>query len=300
MSLFLSFLCTSLLVFAQVTPSYDTVILKQGEQVAQEALIAAAAAADVVLIGEHHDHAEGHAFKAEFLRTLGPRAPRLVLSLEMFERDVQEVLDEYLAGFITENAFLAASRPWPRYRTDYRPLVEWCKENRRPVVAANVPRRYVNMVARMGQQSLLRLPPPSRRWLPRLPYSMDMSPEYHRALDQVFGMSHGTMPETMAAQVNRMKEAQALWDHGMAESILSARRRYRAQPVVHVVGSMHCERGFGIVERLRRAAPRLRVVTVIVRPHPRPEEPAVPSDLGDYVVLTGPPPAATTGPTGTN
>ena len=48
--------------------------------------------------------------------------PRSVaLSLEFFQRDAQPILDEYLAGLITEKAFLAASRPWPRYQTDYRP-----------------------------------------------------------------------------------------------------------------------------------------------------------------------------------
>ena len=52
---------------------------------------------------------------------------KLVLSLEMFEADNQFVLNEYLAGRITEEEFLAKSRPWPRYKTDYRQLVEFAK-----------------------------------------------------------------------------------------------------------------------------------------------------------------------------
>lgn len=52
---------------------------------------------------------------------------KLVLSLEMFEADNQSVLNEYLDGKITEDEFLAKSRPWPRYKTDYRQLVEFAK-----------------------------------------------------------------------------------------------------------------------------------------------------------------------------
>ena len=37
-------------------------------------------------------------------------------------RDVQGVLDDYLAGRIDEAEFLSGSRPWQNYRTGYRPL----------------------------------------------------------------------------------------------------------------------------------------------------------------------------------
>src|SRR3954467_8455063 len=71
--------------------------------------------------------------------------------MEMFERDVQIVLDEYLSDLITEQHFLASSRPWGNYKTDYRPLVELAKEKHLDVIAANAPRRYVNMVSRADE-----------------------------------------------------------------------------------------------------------------------------------------------------
>jgi hypothetical protein len=94
----------------------------------------------------------------------------VVLSLEMFERDVQYILDEYLAGLITEDQFLESARPWERYRTDYRPMVEFARAHGIPVVAANAPRRYVNRVTRLGPSSLEALSPAARRFLPELPY----------------------------------------------------------------------------------------------------------------------------------
>jgi hypothetical protein len=54
----------------------------------------------------------------------------VVVAMEMFERDVQGVLDQYLAGTITEEQFLKASRPWPRFATDYRPLVEFARAHK--------------------------------------------------------------------------------------------------------------------------------------------------------------------------
>ena len=54
--------------------------------------------------------------------------------------DIQPILDRYLSGAISEAAFLKASRPWPNYAADYRPVVEFAREHHWRVIAANVPR----------------------------------------------------------------------------------------------------------------------------------------------------------------
>lgn len=134
---------------------------------------------DAVLVGEIHTDPVGHWVEAELFRRAltqvrageeeGALRP-LALSLEMFERDVQEILDEYLHGLITESQFKASSRPWEYYDQDYRPMVEAAKEKGVPVIAANAPRRYVNRVSRLGREALLDLPPRARAFLPPLPY----------------------------------------------------------------------------------------------------------------------------------
>jgi uncharacterized iron-regulated protein len=280
----------AVLFLAAVASTADDVAImdERGAAVPFDAMVAELARADVVCIGEQHGFAAGHAFQVRLLEALGAVRGRLVLSLEMFERDVQTVLDEYLTGHITESAFLAAARPWPRYKTDYRALIEWCRQAARPVVAANPPRRHVNMVSRNGQQSLLRLPRASRTHLPRLPYSMDLSPEYDAELTRLFGSPHGDAPPPGMPSAANMKQAQALWDYGMADSIVAARKRHRADVVLHICGSMHCERGFGVVERLGKIAPRLRIRTVILRPTPGPGAPPLPAGLGDFVAACGP------------
>src|ERR1044072_7439866 len=75
----------------------------------------------------------------------------------MFERDGQPVLDDYLSGRISEDRFLAASRPWPRYTTDYRPLIEFAKAHQIPVIASDVPRRIASDVSKTGMSVVERL-----------------------------------------------------------------------------------------------------------------------------------------------
>ncbi len=142
--------------------------------------------ADVMLVGEEHDDVVGHHVEAELLIRAAQRMGALtdesesrpvVLSLEMFERDVQYIVDEYLADLITEEQFTRSSRPWPRYDTDYRPMVRFARAHGLPVVAANAPRRYVNRVSRLGPGALSDLSDVAKSFLPPLPYP-EASKEY--------------------------------------------------------------------------------------------------------------------------
>jgi uncharacterized iron-regulated protein len=135
--------------------------------------------AEVVLVGEDHDDVVGHQVEAELLIRAAQRVgavggeedPRVVvLSLEMFERDVQYIVDEYLADLISEEQFTRSARPWPRYDTDYRLMVRFARAHGLPVVAANAPRRYVNRVSRLGPAALEDLPDAAKVFLPPLPY----------------------------------------------------------------------------------------------------------------------------------
>ena len=153
-------------------------------------VVSAAGKVDVLFFGELHDDAVGHAIQAEAFRLIvaeySAKRP-VILSLEMFERDVQAVLDEYLGSLISEQHFLASSRPWPNYKTDYRPLVEFAKEKKLSVIAANAPRRYVNMVSRGGRQTLNGLSRQVKKeWLPPLPYA-DASEAYANKFKAMMG-----------------------------------------------------------------------------------------------------------------
>jgi hypothetical protein len=126
------------------------------------------------------------------------------------------------------------------------------------------------MVTRKGQASLLELPRESRAHLPRLPYSTEIPEGYDKALSEVFG-GHGNTAGPVSPGTpqmpspDRLKESQKLWDAAMAESILKGRSKTRAKIVLQMNGAMHSDSRYGIVDRLHRAAPRLKLVLISVK-----------------------------------
>jgi uncharacterized iron-regulated protein len=199
-----------------------------GQPVSLDDVVEAMAGAEAVLVGETHTDPVGHWLEAELFRRaldrfkVGEESGALrpvALSLEFFERDVQDVLDEYLAGLISEEQFLDAARPATYYASDHRPMVEEAKARGLPVIASNAPRRYVNRVSRGGREALNDLPPSARRFLPPLPYPQ--STEAYRA-EWTELMSNMTMedqcpaPEEVAGEEEEESAAEMPPPHGVA------------------------------------------------------------------------------------
>lgn len=129
---------------------------------------------DVVYLGEVHDDEEAHRCQEYLLAQLlqqqsiskanqnNSTAPRWCLAMEQFERDVQLVLDEYMAGLIPSSSFLRDARAWPNM-DQYEPLLEICRRHQTPVIASNCPRRYVRLVCMCMLPFALLLTPHDRR-----------------------------------------------------------------------------------------------------------------------------------------
>jgi uncharacterized iron-regulated protein len=245
-----------------------------------ERLIADVATADVVFVGEQHDDPNTHRLEAAILDGLRRRGVPLTLSLEMFERDTQAGLDSYLSGAITEDEFLKGSRPWPRYATDYRPLVEMAKSQGWAVVAANVPRRHASSVAKAGFGALDGLAPAERAWA-----AVDLQCPHDAYFDRFAEEMNGHQGTTAATPPTGEKPAvakppaederrtteryffsQCVKDETMAEAIASGFDRHARRLVVHVNGAFHSDFGLGTAERVRRRLSGRRVVVVTMVP----------------------------------
>ena len=271
------------LVFAQ--DARFTVFDGGGKPASMEKIVDSLGGVDVIFLGEFHDDAVAHAIQFEIFKAAQQRygaTRRVALSLEMFERDVQPILDEYLLGLITENHLMSSARPWNNYKSDYRPLVEFAKENKLPVVAANAPRRYVNMVSRSGRDSLKRLPKSARKNLAPLPFAQ-ASPAYAKKFNSLMGQNS---PEVKAGLVNIL-DSQSLWDATMAYAI-SRQLKSKNSLVVHLNGGFHSEGRLGTPEHLEkyRKGVRYLVVTIRYEDDFRNFDSSKHSNLGDYVILT--------------
>jgi uncharacterized iron-regulated protein len=220
-----------------------------------ESMLAEVAKLDLVFLGEQHDDPGTHRLERAALEGIGRRQPKVVLSLEMFERDVQARLDDYLAGKIEEAEFLKGARPWPRYATDYRPLVELAKAKGWPVIAANVPRRLASLVGRKGLAALDSLSTTDRSYI-AAQLSCPKDKYYDRFKESMGDMSgHGQTKisaDSAAAMASRFYEAQCVKDETMAEAIANARAKHPDAVVVHVNGAFHSEYGQGTVNRADR------------------------------------------------
>jgi uncharacterized iron-regulated protein len=273
-----------------------------------ESMLSRVATADVLFLGEQHDDPGTHRLEAATLEGLARRRSNIVLAMEMFERDVQSPLDGYLTGRTSEADFLAQSRPWPRYATDYRPLVELARASKWPVIASDVPRRLASLVSRRGLKIILDsisaadrafaahdLSCPHDDYFARFAQTMSEMPSHS-------GDSTKESASEKAATIERIYQAQCIKDETMAESVARAYAAAPAKPhalVVHVNGAFHSDYGLGTAERVKRRLPGKWVAVVSFVPVKDLDAADGKSQhtLADYIVFTLAPPAkASTAP----
>ena len=212
----------------------------------------------VIFIGEEHESRVSHNAELTILKGLAERDSNLVLALEMFERDVQDVLDAYLKGKITEKKFLKQARPWPNYPKDYRPLIEFAKEKGIPVIAANVPRRAAAAVA-MANKVSPHVMGEDRRYLPKTLHLK--SKEYYKR----FASSMEEMPHFAPMKGMKMDglfKAQVLKDSVMATSI----EPFLDRRILFCCGHFHSDYHLGIPYQLQKNHPKLKIAVIAMAP----------------------------------
>jgi uncharacterized iron-regulated protein len=219
---------------------------------------------DVVFLGETHVDDTTHRVELHVLEGLLARQQgKVVLSMEMFERDVQPALDDYLAGRLDEPAFLARARPWNNYETAYRPLVEAAKAAGIPVVAANFPGTLRRRLAGGDAKAAIeQLPAELRSLLPAefLPASAAYWERVDRAVRGHMGFSGGGTP------AERLYETQNLWDNAMGDAVAKARAAHPDALVLHVAGGFHTAYRDGTVAQFAARSPGTTFAVVSIAP----------------------------------
>jgi uncharacterized iron-regulated protein len=252
-----------------------------------ETLAARAAAVDVVFFGERHGHVPTHRMQHALLEALARRGAA-TLSMEMFERDAAGVVAGYVDGSVDLETLLAEARPWPRYVTDYHPLVEEARSHGWRVVAANVPRPIASRVAQHGLAALDTLPAAERALVASIIACPD---DAYRARFVEEMSRHPTSnadEETEALRRQRYYESQCVKDETMAESIVAALAADADRPVVHVNGAFHSDHGDGVPVRVRRRQADVTMLTLTSVPVADLDlaDPAPHAARADYLLFT--------------
>ena len=243
-----------------------------GARMAYDQLIASAAEKPVVMLGEVHPNVEHHRWQLAVISALHGRHPDMVLGFEAFPRAVQPVLDRWISGELSEEAFLREanwSKNWGFDPALYLPMFHFARLHRVPMIALNVERDFIS---RVRDEGLVTIPVAERRGLtePKPPsdaYLASLEKTFSQHLElrddteegaegQSAGSNDGDTDDAPATirddpRFQRFVKVQTTWDRAMAQALAEAAAPEDAPLVVGVLGSGHLERGFGVPYQLQ-------------------------------------------------
>ena len=256
-------------------PAYQIFDAK-GKKSSYEKMLKDAKEADIVLFGELHNNPIVHWLQLELTNDLYEvKKSNLVLGAEMFEADDQIPLNEYLQGKISDKTLKDEAKLWPNFSTDYKPLLDFAKENHIPFVAANIPRRYANMVYSKGLGRLDSIDVDAKRWIAPLPMKYDTSLKCYKDIFAAAG-GHGG---------ENLPKSQAIKDATMSYFIL--KNWSKGKMFIHYNGSYHSNNHQGIEWYLKQEKPELKIFTIAAVQQSNLDTLAKESfDLGNYILCT--------------
>ena len=222
---------------------------KNGKKVAYTKLLKATLKTQVVLFGEYHNNSVAHWLQIELTKDIAQKKT-VVLGAEMIEADNQKQLNQYLKGEFDQKKLDSTTRLWPNYKTDYKPLVDFAKENKFDFIATNIPRKYASLVFKKGLEELQTLTDEEKSWIAPLPIDFDINLPGYQGMMAMQGAHAG----------DKMPKAQAIKDATMAYFI---NKNLKPNAVfIHYNGTYHSDNFEGISWYLKKQNPILEIVTI--------------------------------------
>jgi aminopeptidase N len=230
-------------------------------------------ASRIIYVGEAHDQFAHHMNQLKVIKKIHDAGYQLAVGMEMFQKPYQQVVDDYLTGRIDEYTFLKKTEYFSRWRYDYnlyKPIVDYLKQQRIPLVALNIQGDLTRKVAREGMYDL---PDKQKK---QLPSDMNFSNKmYRKDLNQVF-VVHNKQKDLQ--DFNYFLQAQMVWDEGMAESAHRFLTNHPEHKMVILAGNGHIRHKYGIPDRLYRRNHEPFAVVV--------QDEEIEDGVADYILLT--------------
>ena len=260
----------------QVVSTLESMAIDMQRSIDLQTIIPQLAEKRVVYVGENHEQNEHHLVQMAVIQGIHQRYPDLAIGMEYFQWPFQNYLDRYVVGELDEEEMLRKTEYFQRWSFDYRlyrPILQYAREHRIPLLALNVPAELSKKVARKGLADL------SNEERSQLPATIDRSNKaYRQRLREVF-KEHGFMKN---ADFEHFLEAQLLWDEGMARQAANYLREHPGRRLVILAGNGHLAYRAGIPNRVKR---RLDVTdAVVINGHHSGTQP----DVADYLLMPAP------------
>jgi uncharacterized iron-regulated protein len=224
---------------------------QEQQQLTQKQILQELLKADIVYLGETHDSSEDHKAQLEILQALHQQNRKIAVAMEMFQRPDQNVIDQYLAGKITEAQLVEQSeyeKRWGLPWDYYAPILRFAKAHQLPILALNTPTEVTRKVARSGLESLT---PAERKYIPPLSEIRTDNAEYRQMIQKSYAQHHQS-GHGNSTNFDRFFTTQVLWDETMAEAITQFIKTNPGSQVVVLAGKGHIVYGYGIPSRVAR------------------------------------------------
>jgi aminopeptidase N len=209
-------------------------------------LFDAAAGKKIIYVGEVHDRFSHHLVQLEIVKGLVRKGRKVAIGMEMFQRSAQRALDDYVAGRSSERQLLKESQYFKRWGFDYnlyRPILDFARSERIPVIALNLQQEVVGKVSQGGLESL------SVDEKKMIPAQLDFSDQPYKERVRKIYREHEASKDR---PFDFFYQAQILWDETMAESVDIFLKRNPEYQVVVLAGNGHLSYGSGIPARAAR------------------------------------------------
>ena len=205
----------------------------------------------VILVGESHTDYSHHLNQLAVIKTAYKKwGNNTSIGLEMVQQPYQQYLDDYIAGKISERDMLRGVQWYDRWKYDfrlYRPIFDFAKQHRIPLVALNIPREITKRVSKVGISGL------NKTERSQLPKELDRSnPDYQARIKKVFGMHAHGGSKSNDKEFQKFLESQIAWDEGMAFNATKYLKKHPTKRMVVLAGIGHLINREGIPSRIDR------------------------------------------------
>jgi len=227
----------------------------------------------VIYVGEQHNLLSHHINQLTIIKRLNNKGFKFGVGMEMFQVPYQKAINDYIADRINERQFLKETRYFKTWRFDYnlyKPVIDYLKKNKIPLIALNIDGDISRRVARLGMGEL------TDKEKSSLPGAMDLTnEEYIRDLYDLFAMHK---MRTDIKDFNYFLQAQILWDESMAESAINFLKKNPDKKLVVLAGNGHMRNRYGIPKRVFR---RLKEPYAVIL-----QDDEIKTEIADFVLLT--------------